>query len=55
MRMAVRTPNRPETIAARVLTLAPLRNRRQVGDDTIISRIAEGFIESPGTAAPGMA
>jgi hypothetical protein len=28
-----------------VLTLAPLRNRRQVGDDTLVSRIAEGFTE----------
>ena len=45
MRIAVRTPNRRETIEARVLTLAPLRNRRQVGDDTLVSRIAEGFTE----------
>jgi len=45
MRIAVRTPNRRETIEARVLTLAPLRNRRRVGDDTLVSRIAEGFTE----------
>jgi hypothetical protein len=30
---------------ARVLTLAPLRNRHRVGDDTLVSRIAEGFTE----------
>jgi hypothetical protein len=45
MRIAVRTPNRRETIEARVLILAPLRNRRQVGEDTLVSRIAEGFTE----------
>jgi len=45
MRIAVRTPNRRETIEARVLTLAPLRKRRRVGDDTLVSRIAEGFTE----------
>jgi hypothetical protein len=27
------------------LALAPLRNRRQVGDETLTCRIAEGFTE----------
>ena len=45
MRVAVRTPNRRETIQARVLTLAPLRNRRRSGDEVLVSRIAEGFTE----------
>jgi hypothetical protein len=45
MRIAVRTLNRRETIEARVLTLAPLRNRRRAGDETLVSRIAEGFTE----------
>ena len=45
MRVAVRTANRRATIEARVLTLAPLRNRRRAGDEVLVSRIAEGFTE----------
>ena len=45
MRIGVRTPKRREIIEARVLTLAPLRNRRKAGDEVLFSRIAEGFTE----------
>jgi hypothetical protein len=45
MRIGVRTPNRAEVIDARVLTMAPLRNRRRAGEEILHSRIAEGFTE----------
>jgi hypothetical protein len=43
VRLGVRTANRREIIDGEILTLAPLRNRRQAGDETLVSRIAEGF------------
>ncbi len=43
--IGVATANRKELITARVLTLAPLRNRRKAGDEILISRVAEGFAE----------
>jgi hypothetical protein len=41
--LGVRTANRREVIEGEIVTLAPLRNRRQAGDEVLISRIAEGF------------
>ena len=43
--IGVRTANRKELIHGRVLTLAPLRNRRKDGDEILISRVAEAFSE----------
>jgi len=43
VRLGVRTANRKAVITAEILTLAPLRNRRQADGETILSRIAEGF------------
>jgi hypothetical protein len=43
--IVVRTPRRTATIEARVLTMAPLRNRRADGDEILVSRVAEGFTE----------
>ncbi len=45
VRVAVATPERRELIEARVITLAPLRNRRPAGEEVLVSRIAEGFTE----------
>lgn len=45
MRLNVRTANRNATMEGRVLVLAPLRNRRKVGDETLQCRIAEGLTE----------
>ena len=45
MRLMLRTPKRGVTLEGEVLTLAPLRNRRKVGDEMLITRIAEGFTE----------
>jgi hypothetical protein len=45
MRVGVATDRRREIIEARVLTMAPLRNRRRAGDEVLFSRIAEGFTE----------
>jgi hypothetical protein len=41
--IAVRTSERTALIEAEMLTVAPLRNRRKVGDTTLVSRIWEGF------------
>ena len=45
MRINVGTASRRGQIEARVLTLAPLRNRRRADGQTLESRIAEGFTE----------
>lgn len=45
MRLMLRTAKRAATLEGEVLTLAPLRNRRKVGDAMFVSRIAEGFTE----------
>ena len=42
VRLGVRTANRKAVIIADIMTLAPLRNRRQAGGEALISRIAEG-------------
>ena len=44
-RLGVRTANRAVVIEGRVLTMAPLRNRRKAGDEVLLSRVAEGFTE----------
>ena len=41
----VKTEYREAQLKGRVLTLAPLRNRRKVGESYLISRIAEGLTE----------
>jgi hypothetical protein len=41
--IGVRTARRKAAIRGEILQLAPLRNRRKVGDQTLESRIAEGF------------
>jgi len=43
IRLNVRTAKRAATMVGEVVTLAPLRNRRKVGDETLESRIAEGL------------
>ncbi len=43
VRLGVRTANRREIIDGEILTMAPLRNRRQAGEEILVSRIAEGF------------
>jgi hypothetical protein len=43
VRLGVMTANRKVRIDGEILTLAPLRNRRKAGDETLVSRIAEGF------------
>lgn len=45
IQLGVRTAQRSVIIEGKVLTLAPLRNRRQVGDQSLACRIAEGFTE----------
>lgn len=44
-KIVVRTPNRSAEIGCRVLTASPLRNRRKIGEETVISRVFEGFTE----------
>jgi hypothetical protein len=41
--IGVRTANRAVQIDAEILTLAPLRNRREAGGEILVSRVAEGF------------
>jgi len=41
--LGVRTARRAVRIRGEVITMAPLRNRRQVGDQELACRIAEGF------------
>jgi hypothetical protein len=43
VRIGARTANRKALISGEILTLAPLRNRRQAGGEALVSRIAEGF------------
>jgi hypothetical protein len=43
VRIGARTARRAEIIEGEVLTVAPLRNRRQVGGETYASRIAEAY------------
>ncbi len=45
MELGVRTEKRAVRLTGRVATLAPLRNRRRVGDEILQSRIAEGLTE----------
>jgi hypothetical protein len=42
VRISVRTARRTALIAGEVISLAPLRNRRLIGSETVTSRIAEG-------------
>jgi hypothetical protein len=53
VRLGVRTANRREIIEGEILTLAPLRNRRHVGDEVLISRIAEGYTRFTWNGAAG--
>ncbi|MGR8921366.1 MAG: DUF7064 domain-containing protein [Gammaproteobacteria bacterium] len=43
VRLGVRTARRGVSLRGEVLTLAPLRNRRRVGDELLACRIAEGL------------
>lgn len=43
--LGVRTAQRTAVISGRVMTMAPLRNRRRAGDEVLVSRVAEGFTE----------
>ena len=43
VQLGVRTARRAVRISGEVITMAPLRNRRQVGDQELACRIAEGF------------
>jgi hypothetical protein len=43
--ITLRTEHHQEQIDARVITMVPLRNRRQAGGETLVSRVAEGFTE----------
>jgi hypothetical protein len=43
VKLGVRTARRRVIIEGEIRTMAPLRNRRQAGGETLISRIAEGF------------
>ena len=45
MTIGVATEQRKAIIRGRVLTMAPLRNRRKAGDEILVSRVAEGFTE----------
>ena len=46
VRIGVRTESgRSEIIEGEILTMAPLRNRRKVDGQTLVSRIAEGFTQ----------
>ena len=41
--IGVRTARRKAVIEGDIVTMAPLRNRRQAGRETLVTRIAEGF------------
>jgi hypothetical protein len=43
--IVVRTTERTATIGCRVLTMAPLRNRRTLDGEQVVTRVAEGFTE----------
>jgi hypothetical protein len=51
--LGVRTANRREIIEGEILTLAPLRNRRQADGEILVSRIAEGFTRFTWNGAAG--
>jgi hypothetical protein len=42
VRISVRTAKRTALIEGEIVTLAPLRNRREIDGETVVSRIAEG-------------
>jgi hypothetical protein len=42
VRISVRTARRTALIEGEIVTLAPLRNRREIDGETVVSRIAEG-------------
>jgi hypothetical protein len=44
-RLTARTPAGPAVIESRVITLAPLRNRRKADGQVLVSRVAEAFAE----------
>jgi hypothetical protein len=43
VKIGVRTARRAEVIEGEILTMVPLRNRRRVDDEVLVSRVAEGF------------
>jgi len=45
VRLGVRTANRAVELNGKILTMAPLRNHRQIDGKEVESRIAEGFTE----------
>jgi hypothetical protein len=45
VRLGVRTANRAVELNGKIITMAPLRNHRQIDGQTVESRIAEGFTE----------
>lgn len=45
VRLGVRTTNRAVELNGKIITMAPLRNHRQIDGQTVESRIAEGFTE----------
>jgi hypothetical protein len=53
VKLGVRTANRREIIEGEILTLAPLRNRRQADGEILVSRIAEGFTRFTWNGATG--
>ena len=53
VRIGVRTAKRAEVIEGEIVTMAPLRNRRKVGDEVLVSRIAEGFTRFTWNGAVG--
>ena len=54
MRMTLRTARRAAVLEGEVITLAPLRNRRKVGDEMLLTRIAEGFTQWRWDERPGL-
>jgi hypothetical protein len=51
--LGVRTAKRREIITGEIVTMAPLRNRRQAGEQVLVSRIAEGFTRFTWNGATG--
>ena len=51
--LGVRTANRHALIHGEIVTMAPLRNRREADGETLVSRIAEGFTEFTWDGAVG--
>jgi len=54
LHLTVRTAQRSARMDGRVTRLAPLRNRRKVGDETLQCRIAEGLTEWDWDGRPGI-